>query len=292
MQAHLAVRSAYYNARALKALLDVARDTLENEKKHLALTEKQIAVGVQPGIALLTEKSTYANDVYQLINAEGSYLTGKALLNQAMGVEGPVDYDVLPVDAAPVEKEGQTTDELMDVALRDRPAYVSMERQIDAQELLLSSYKENLLPNILGQAGVIWSGTRPENFDGNFFAQLLVTWPIFNWTTWSDIREQQADLDVLFGQRDQVRQQVRTDIGTARLQVATYISSVKAAEEVVTNTREQLAMAEGRYKIGVGNVIELGDAQVAYNNAQAQRIQAQFNLNNARATLIAKLGQK
>jgi outer membrane protein len=288
---HLAVRSGYYNARALKALLDVAKETLDNEQKHLELTTKQIAVGVQPGIALATEKATFANDVYQAINAKGAYSTGKAQLNQAIGIEGPIDYDVLPLDAPPVAEETWSTDQLMEQALKVRPAYLSVLRQIDFQELTVSSYKSNLLPNILGQAGLLATATRPSDIGTNLFLQASVTWPLFNWTNINDIKEQQAGLALLFGQADQLRQQIRTDLETARVQVETYLSSVKAAEETVVNTHDQLSLAEGRYKIGIGNVIELGDAQVAYTAAQSQRIQAQFNLNNARSTLLAKLGQ-
>ncbi len=288
---HLTVRSAYYNARAEKALLQVARDTLDNEKKHLTLTEAQIRVGVQPEIALATEKATYSTDVYQEINAEGTYATGKSQLNQAMGVEGPIDYDVQAVDAPPVAGEDRTTDQLMEQALQARPAYLAAVKQVDAQVLLVASYRGNLFPSIYGEGGILSSGPHLDDQTGNIFGEIALAWPIFNWTNINATREQRADLLLYEGQRDQLRQQIRVDLETARLQVATYLSSVKAAQDAVVNAHEQLRLAEGRYQSGVGNIIELGDAQVAFTNSQVQEIQAQFNLNNARATLMAKLGQ-
>lgn len=289
---HLTVRSAYYNARAQKALLGVARDTLDNEKKHLTLTEAQIRVGVQPEIALATEKATYANDVYQAINAEGTYSTGKSQLNQAMGIEGPIDYEVESIDAPPVTGEEKTTDQLMEQALAARPAYLAILKQVDAQALLVGAYRGNLFPSLFAEGGVQATSPLPGSFTGSLFAELALSWPIFNWTNISDIKEQKADLLLIEGQRDQLRQQIRVDLETARLQVATYKSSVQAASEGVVNAHEQLRLAEGRYQNGVGNIIELGDSQVAYTNAQVQQIQAEFNLNNARSTLMAKLGQE
>ncbi len=289
---HLTLRSAYYNARAEKALLQVARDTLDNEKKHLTLTEAQIRVGVQPEIALATEKATYATDVYQEINAEGTYATGKSQLNQAMGIEGPIDYEVEAVDAPPVLGEDQTTDQLMEQALQARPAYLAILRQIDAQALLVASYRGNLFPSIYAEGGVLASGEHFNSETGNLFGELALSWPIFNWTNISAIKEQRADLLLYEGQRDQLRQQIRVDLETARLQDATYQTSVNAAQDGVVNAHEQLRLAEGRYQSGVGNIIELGDAQVAYTNSQVQQIQAQFNLNSARSTLLAKLGQE
>jgi len=60
----------------------------------------------------------------------------------------------------------------------------------------------------------------------------------------------------------------------------------------VTNARERLRLAEGRYAAGVGSPIELGDAQLALTTAQAQAVQAQYNLSSARADLLAALGQR
>ena len=50
-------------------------------------------------------------------------------------------------------------------------------------------------------------------------------------------------------------------------------------------------LAEGRYQAGVGNIIELGDAQVAQTSAAAQAVQAEYNLATARAQLGRALGR-
>ena len=56
--------------------------------------------------------------------------------------------------------------------------------------------------------------------------------------------------------------------------------------------REQLRLAEGRYRAGAGSIIELGDAQVTLSNAAAQRVQAEYNLAAARAALLRALGRE
>jgi outer membrane protein len=50
-------------------------------------------------------------------------------------------------------------------------------------------------------------------------------------------------------------------------------------------------LAEGRYDAGVGNVIELGDAQVALTSAEVQAVQADYNISSARAQLLNALGR-
>ena len=67
--------------------------------------------------------------------------------------------------------------------------------------------------------------------------------------------------------------------------------NVQAAKALATQADLQLQMARGRYQAGVGNAIEMGDSAVAAASAQAQYIQAQYALYNARATLLWHLGQ-
>ena len=292
LQSHLTVRSAYYNAHALKTLVAVAHETLENEKKHLAQTEGMVRVGTTADIALAQERTTYANDVFQAIQAEGNYLNGKALLNQTMGIEGSLDYEVQVLDAPPVPEENQTIDQLLPQALKARPAFAAIERQADAQALLISSYRGSYWPSLSVEGGVLAAATRPDNFAGDVFGELVLSWTLFNGlTNVGNVREQKADLLAIEAQRDQLRQQIRYDLENARVSVASAKSGIDSADQAVANAHEQLRLAEGRFETGVGSIIELGDAQVAYTAAQVQQVQAHYTLNNARATLLAKLGQ-
>ncbi len=56
-------------------------------------------------------------------------------------------------------------------------------------------------------------------------------------------------------------------------------------------SEEQLALAEGRYRAGVATLLELDDAQISRTNAQAQHVQAQYDLDIARARLLRATGK-
>jgi outer membrane protein len=85
--------------------------------------------------------------------------------------------------------------------------------------------------------------------------------------------------------------QVRLDVDSARLAVRAAKATIPAADQAATSAREQLRLAEQRYAIGVGSVIELNDAQVAYTAAAAQAVEARYGLASARAQLLAALGR-
>ena len=105
------------------------------------------------------------------------------------------------------------------------------------------------------------------------------------------MREAEGNLGAVDAQLEAERLQVRLDVEQARLSVRSAKVSIGATEEALINAREQLRLAEASYSQGVGNIIQLGDAQVAMTSAGAQRVQADFNLAIARAQLLLALGR-
>ena len=55
--------------------------------------------------------------------------------------------------------------------------------------------------------------------------------------------------------------------------------------------KENYELSYGRYKVGVGNPVELKEAQVQYQNAQLTYYQTMYEYNTARATLEKVIGK-
>ncbi|MGQ0504598.1 MAG: TolC family protein [Myxococcaceae bacterium] len=150
---------------------------------------------------------------------------------------------------------------------------------VRAQELTISSVRGNYFPAIGVSAGVTDNGRALTALTWNMNAGATLSWNLFaGLETNAQVREASANLANLRAQVDLLRQQVRLDISQAQL-------AVQAA-------RERLRLSEGRYQTGVGNVIELGDAQVTVTSAAAQSVQAEYRLAAARAQLLLSLGQE
>jgi outer membrane protein len=293
LDAVLSVRTSYFNARAARDLVGVARDTLANLDAHLRQIEGFVAAGTRPEIDLAQARTDRANGLVQLINAENGYATAKAQLNQAMGVEGPTDYEVASETLPPVAKEDQGIDPLLEEALHDRPDLAALDRQVRAQELTVSATKGAFGPSLGISTGITDAGTSLDSTGWNWNAAVTLSWDIFQGgLTRGQVDEARANLDGLRAQRDQLRQSVRLELEQARLAVRAAKSALDAAGEALVNARERLRLAEGRYRAGAGSVIELGDAQVALTTAAAQKVQADYNLASARAQLLRALGRE
>ncbi|MFL5358256.1 TolC family protein [Archangium sp.] len=286
------VQTAYFNALAQQALVRVSQETLENEKAHLAQVQAQVQVGTRPEIDLLQQRTAVANAQVQLIQARNNAATSKAQLNQAMGVEGTTQFAVQEEAVALVQGENEPVDTLVDVAFEGRPDLRASEHQLRAQELTISATRANYLPSFSAQVSATDSGPNPANLDWGVTGQVGLSWSIFQGgLTRAQVREQQANLNNVQAQRDALRQTVRLEVERAQLAVTAARESESAAEEALTNARERLRLAEGRYRAGVGNIIELSDAQLSATNAAVQRVQAAYNLATARTELARALGR-
>ena len=291
-QVRLSIRATFFAARANKELVGVARGTLENQQAHLKQTEGFVEVGTRPQIDLATARTAVANAQVQVINAENGYLTAKAQLNQAMGVEGPTDYDIGDEALPEVAGEEQALEPLLDESLKSRADVTALNDQVRAQEATLGAVKGGYFPALGVSTGLSRSGAALDSMVWNWNATATLSWSLFQGgLTRAQQQEAEANVASFEAQLTGLRQQVRLDVEQAWLSVRAAKSSVSAAGEALTNAREQLRLAAARYQTGSGSELERSDAQVALTTAQGQEVQARYNLSTARAQLLRALGR-
>jgi outer membrane protein len=291
-QVLLAVRRAYFTARADKDLVDVARETLRDQQTHLTQVQAMVQVGTQPPIALSQQKAAVANAEVQLITAENNYETAKAQLNQATGFAGGTDYDVGSELIPPLDDEDQPLETLVKKALDARPELATIHKERLAQEATISATKGAYGPALSATGSVAEEGVALDTLQPAWSVGVLVTWPLFQGgLTHGLVHSAEATLSSLDAQQTLEELQVRLDVDSAQLAVRAARATIGSAQDAVTNAHEQLRLAEQRYATGVGSIIELYDAQVAYTSAAAQLVQARYSLATARAQLLAALGR-
>ncbi|MDP9036195.1 MAG: TolC family protein [Myxococcota bacterium] len=293
LQIRFAARRAYFAARATRELVGVARDTVGQQERHLQQVQAFVQVGTQPEIALAQQRAALANARVQLITAQNNYETAKAQLNQAAGIPGGTDYDVGDEVLPAVDDEEQPLEVLVSKAIAARPELATIARQRGAQEAILSSVRGGYGPTISAAAGASEQGTSLDRLVPNWNAGVLLNWPFFQGgLTRGQVHQAEAGLESLDAQRTLEELQVRLEVDSARLGLRAAKATIGAAQEAETNAREQLRLADQRYATGVGGILELNDAQLAYTAAAAQIVQAHYSLATARAQLLGALGRR
>ncbi len=104
----------------------------------------------------------------QLITAQNGYETAKAQLNQAMGVEGPTDYDVADETLPPVAGEDGSTDVLLDEAIKARPELAALANQVRAQELTVQAIRGAYGPTLGASTGFSDAGVHISSLTWNW----------------------------------------------------------------------------------------------------------------------------
>jgi outer membrane protein len=285
-------RVAFFTARAAKDLVGVARDALANQEKHLAQVKRFVEAGTHPAIDLTQTRADRATAQLQLITAENTYSVAKASLNQAMGVERSIDYDLSDEEYPAVEGEDGSVEKLVDEAKQLRPEMANLRLNARSQELSLRSAHDMIWPQLSLSGSVYDSGQSLDRTTWNFSGLLVMSVPIYQGgAIRAQIRQAEGQLRQAKAQLETESQQVRFDVEQARLGIRAAKGAIAAAEDALANTRDRLRLAEGRYAAGFGSIIELGDAQVALTTSAAQKVQAQYQLYTARAQLIKALGR-
>jgi outer membrane protein len=286
------VRVSFFEARASRAMLGVARETLANNDEHVRQIEGFVRAGTRAEIDLAQARTDRANARVGLINAENAYVAGKARLNHAIGIEGSTDYEVSEESLPPVDGEDGALDLLVRRAVSTRPELAMLERQVRAQELTRTSLRGAHWPSLSLFTGASEAGVELGDMTWNWNAGVVLDWQLFQGGAVSARADEAgAALVSLRAQLDGLRQRVRLQVQEAQLAVRAAKAVITAAEEAITSAREQLRLAEGRYQAGVGSGLELGDAQLAMQSAAAQRVRAEYDLASARARLLRALGR-
>jgi outer membrane protein len=289
----LNVETTFFTARADNALVRVAQDTLDNLRKHLFQTQRYVEVGNQPAIALAQQKAAVSNGEVQLITAQNAYASAKVALNQAMGIEGAPDYDVSDETLPEVPGENATLEAALAEALKGRPEVAALQDEVRAEQLTVRSLQGQFGPTIAGNVGFTQGGPAVDSLAWNFAAGVTLTWQIFQGgLTVGQVHEAEANLANFVAQLDAERQQISVEVNTGWLGVRAAKATLSSASDALVSAREQLRLAERRYETGIGNIIELGDAQVAATSAAAQVVQAAFQLATSRAQFAKAIASR
>src|SRR5207245_3083738 len=153
-----------------------------------------------------------ANAELALERANNGLALAKVALNQAMGAEGSIDYDVAMPEAMSLPEETQAPDALMGDALAARPEMTRIGAQLRAQDGARKIARSGYFPSLLALANLSGTdvtdsknGDFPWGF--NWYLGLGLSWNLYAGSlNQHQVEEAAANAAVLEAQRDGLRQ--------------------------------------------------------------------------------------
>jgi outer membrane protein len=277
------VKQSYFNLLTAKRLLGVADENTVQSQKHVDLAQGRLDIGLAARFDVTQAQLQLTNAELVQVTAQSNVAVAIETLRNALGLDGPLEFDI--VDTLDIHDVRLDEDKALALAYDHRPELLSQRFQEVSLSEQIAAIRKNYLPNVTGGASYIWSGdSYPLQSSWNIGA--AVNFSLFNGgLTTAQVGEARATLANLRYREHRLRQQIALQVRQAVLNLAVAHKSIRVSEKGLQQARENGELAEGRYKTGLGNIIELTDAQTALTVAEGANVQALSNYKTAIAAL-------
>jgi len=286
---------AFYNTQAARAAVIAARQSETASRASLSAAEVRYQVGSGTPADRLQAQTAWSQATLTRIRAEGVVKIAYGTLANVMGMDAgaPLALADLPNSAAPpaaLASEMNAIDALIDEARQRRPDLKAVEARFNAARSTVDAVRAAGRPTLSLGAGPSWLDTDSINSHGNSIG-LTLSLPIFSgFATTYQLRSAQAAAAAVGAQRDSLRLQVALDVWSAYQSLTTATQAMATTIDLLASAEQSERVALGRYQAGVGNILDLLNAQSALASARLQRIQALLDWAVSRAALAKALG--
>lgn len=287
----LAALQTYYAAQAGQAAVVSASEAERAARESYQAADARYNVGIATPADRLQAQTAWSQATLNRIRAEGDARNALGALANALGFAAQQPLSLAPMPEMPADAAFQRNlDGLIGEAQARRPDLKAAEAQLRAAQAGVDVARAQGRPTISLGAGPSWQESAGVVTRGNSVG-LTLNVPVFSgFDTTYRVRSAEAQADLRAAQRDRLRNQVALDVWRAYQSLTTATQSLKTTADLVASAEASERVALGRYKAGVGTVLDLLSAQSALASARLQRIQAQLDWNVFRATLAQAMG--
>jgi outer membrane protein TolC len=275
----LQVQVGYFQYIASRSLLAAQRTTLAEAEANLQAAEERRRVGLATIADVLQARTAASQARLDLQSTEGNLQTARGALALALGLPANVPYDVDSSAAVvPVAPVADSVDALIAAALQGRPDLAAAQAQAAAARASIGELKSDLLPSLqLNATGGRTYATTIPNGANSYNLSLGLSIPIFNgFSRQYDVRGARFEAEAAAASAQSLRQQVIFEVFSAYYGLQTASRRVRTSDVLLASAEQSNEVALGRYKAGVGSVLDLLAAQSALANARAQQVDARL----------------
>ena len=285
---------AYYATQAARAAVTAAVESEKASRESLTAAEVRYKVGTGTPADRLQAQTAWSQATLTRIRAEGVLRTAYGTLANVMGLDANRSLRLAEIPKIPADARSEhDVEALIDEARVRRPELGAAEARVGAARSNVDAVRASGKPSLSLGTGASWqdtSGNSDFSSHSNSIG-LTLSIPIFSgFETTYNVRTAEARVDAASALRDNVRLQVALDVWTAYQDLTTASQTLTTSADLLASAEQSERVALGRYKAGVGNILDLLNAQSALANARLQRIQAALDWYVARASLAKAVG--
>jgi outer membrane protein len=299
----LATDQAFYNALQAEALLKVAQQTVTTRQSVQHQIDELTRNKLKSALDLSFADVNLSQAKLLLLDAQNNVDSTIAALTAVLGFDKQINYE-LTDETTSLPPPPPDVDVLINTAIQQRPDLQALTYSQQAAAKFHRAQRDQLLPTIsaLGIAGV--TPVRPDCFGGGCFPNYFVSsWygaigvnmsvPVFNGFLFSaEASEANNRAKAAAENTRDLRDQVVRDVRTAWLATNTAFQRVGVAAELAKQADLSLNLAQGRYQLGLGSIVELSQAQLQQTDAAIGYVNAQYQYRLSLSTLNFEIGTR
>ena len=290
----LAVDQAFYQALTAQSVLRVAQQTVATRQA----TGQQIGALTSSKLRSTLDLSLANVQVSQaqllVLDAQAALQTAMANLNAILGSESDTEYNL--VDETPANPQGApvNTEELVQMALRQRPDLASQQDRSIAAKQFSAAEHDLVRPTVSALAAAGGIPVRADAIQSSWYgaAGANVSIPIFNGFEYT-ARAREADLRAGAAQEQvrSLRETIARDVRTAVLNAQAAFQKIAVNQQLLSQANTALELAQARYSVGLAGIVDLTQAQLAQTEAQIGYANARYAYQTALAVVRHQTGQ-
>jgi outer membrane protein len=250
------------------------------------------------------QQSQVAADELSLINAQNNYDKAKADLAALIGLDATEEYDFVDpsisteIEQSELEAASSLYGDLKQSsgrALAARPDYLSATEELEAAESGVTVARSGYFPTATAFAGYSLSNSKFSNLSDNRDINVGIN---IRWNLFDGFQTNQSLQSALALKRNaeislrQAERDINVQVKKALLDLEAARKAYDVSQKGLVSATEDRKIAEERYNLGAGTLLDLLTANAGLVNAEANKVNASYNYIIARRNVEFAVGER
>jgi len=296
------VQADYLTVLRNEQLVKVSEENLKRDQRELERITESQKVGTLAIADVYNQQSVVSADELSLLQGQNTYDESKADLIALIGLDQSDTYEVADGSISQNISQSELDDtastyqnmgQIRKTAIANRPDYQSAMELVTSARADETSALSRYYPGVSAGASYALNNTEISNLTQNKGLSwgLNLSWTLFDGfltnqnVQTAKVEQMNAELNVL-----QTERNVSVDVKKALLNLESgrkqYTASIKSLQSATQNQK----VAEERYNLGAGTLVDLLTANAGLVNAEASKINAAFNYIMSKMNLDLAIG--
>ncbi len=292
----LETESALFSFLATRALRDAQLIAVEEAQADTAASEARMRAGVANLEEVLQTRTALAQARLQLATIQGNLVASRGNLASAMGLPANARFEIPAIAACDsVARVSASVDTIINRAITQRPDLAEARADAEALAAEIRIARSAGFPALTLSS----SASVPQQLQGgigsttarSYSLVLGLQIPIFNgFSRQYDVRAARDAYQAGLARVQSTAQLITVQVFASYATLQASVDRVNAADDLLRSAQQASDVALGRYREGVGTIVDVLLARSALASARASDIQAQWEWRTALAQLAHDAG--